>query len=100
MSPYTLHLLNLVAVYAIAVIGLHIIVGLCGQFSLAQGAFFGIGEQRQNHAVDASLVKLSNGLELSVGVVFGIREKRHETVAGAFELHAANDFAEVDIGDR
>jgi branched-chain amino acid transport system permease protein len=43
MSPYTLHLLNLVAVYAIAVIGLHIIVGLCGQFSLAQGAFFGIG---------------------------------------------------------
>jgi branched-chain amino acid transport system permease protein len=43
LSPYTLHLLNLVAVYAIAVIGLHVIVGLCGQFSLAQGAFFGIG---------------------------------------------------------
>src|SRR5438045_3161977 len=43
MSPYTLHLLNLVAVYAIAVIGLHLIVGLGGQFSLAQGAFFGIG---------------------------------------------------------
>ncbi len=43
MGSYTLHLVNLVAVYAIAVIGLHIIVGLCGQFSLAQGAFFGIG---------------------------------------------------------
>jgi len=43
VSSYTLHLLNLVAVYAIAVIGLHVIVGLCGQFSLAQGAFFGIG---------------------------------------------------------
>jgi branched-chain amino acid transport system permease protein len=43
ISSYTLHLLDLVAVYAIAVIGLHIIVGLCGQFSLAQGAFFGIG---------------------------------------------------------
>src|SRR5258708_1608409 len=43
MSSYTLHLLNLVAVYAIAVIGLHLIVGLCGQFSLAQGAFFGLG---------------------------------------------------------
>jgi branched-chain amino acid transport system permease protein len=43
LSPYTLHLLNLVAVYAIAVVGLYLIVGLGGQFSLAQGAFFGIG---------------------------------------------------------
>ena len=63
MSPYTLHLLNLVAVYAIAVVGLYLIVGLGGQFSLAQGAFFGIGaygtallEARWHwHAIPAAL---------------------------------------------
>ncbi len=42
-SPYTLHLLNMAAVYVIAVLGLYFVVGLCGQFSLAQGAFFGLG---------------------------------------------------------
>jgi branched-chain amino acid transport system permease protein len=42
-SPYTLHLLNMAAVYVVAVLGLYFVVGLCGQFSLAQGAFFGLG---------------------------------------------------------
>jgi len=42
-SPYSLHLLDMAAVYVIAVLGLYFVVGLCGQFSLAQGAFFGLG---------------------------------------------------------
>ena len=42
-SPYSLHLLCMAAVYVIAVLGLYLVVGLCGQFSLAQGAFFGLG---------------------------------------------------------
>ena len=42
-SPYSLHLLDMAAVYVIAVLGLYLVVGLCGQFSLAQGAFFGLG---------------------------------------------------------
>ena len=42
-SSYTLHLMNMAAVYVVAVLGLYFVVGLCGQFSLAQGAFFGLG---------------------------------------------------------
>lgn len=43
VNPFYLGVVVLGAVYAIAVLGLYFVMGLTGQLSLAQGAFFGIG---------------------------------------------------------
>jgi len=43
LSGYVLNILMQAATYAIAVIGLTVVLGLCGQINLAQAAFFGIG---------------------------------------------------------
>ncbi|BBK40849.1 branched-chain amino acid ABC transporter permease [Allostella vacuolata] len=42
-APYAIRLLTQVAIYALLGIGYQFIFGLAGAFSLAQGAFFGIG---------------------------------------------------------
>ncbi|HYZ15911.1 MAG TPA: branched-chain amino acid ABC transporter permease [Candidatus Acidoferrum sp.] len=42
-SDYVLNLLDLAGIYAIAVMGLGILLGFTGQMSLGQAAFFGIG---------------------------------------------------------
>lgn len=42
-SDYLLNLLDLAGIYAIAVMGLGILLGFTGQMSLGQAAFFGIG---------------------------------------------------------
>ncbi|MGI3900202.1 MAG: branched-chain amino acid ABC transporter ATP-binding protein/permease [Janthinobacterium lividum] len=43
LSGYVLNVLMQATTYAISVIGLTIVLGLCGQINLAQAAFFGIG---------------------------------------------------------
>src|SRR3984885_1761273 len=43
MQDYTVHILVQTASYSIAVFGLTIVLGLCGQINLAQAAFFGFG---------------------------------------------------------
>jgi len=43
VNPFYLGVVVLGAIYAIAVLGLYFIMGLSGQLSLAQGAFFGVG---------------------------------------------------------
>lgn len=43
LSGYLLNILMQATTYAIAVIGLTVVLGLCGQINLAQAAFFGIG---------------------------------------------------------
>jgi branched-chain amino acid transport system permease protein len=43
MQDYTIHILVQTASYSIAVFGLTIVLGLCGQINLAQAAFFGFG---------------------------------------------------------
>lgn len=43
LTGYVLNILMQAATYAIAVIGLTVVLGLCGQINLAQAAFFGIG---------------------------------------------------------
>jgi len=40
---YVLNILMQAATYAVAVFGLSVVLGLCGQINLAQAAFFGIG---------------------------------------------------------
>jgi branched-chain amino acid transport system permease protein len=42
-SIYVLHIINMVLIYVIIVSGMNIIMGYCGQFMLAQAAFYGIG---------------------------------------------------------
>lgn len=43
LSDYWLSFLNTLGIYAIAVLGLHLLTGLCGQISLGQAAFVAIG---------------------------------------------------------
>lgn len=40
---YWMHIINMVMVYIIIISGMNIIMGYCGQFMLAQAAFFGVG---------------------------------------------------------
>ena len=42
-SPYILRLVNVAAIWSIIVLGLHFVLGMTGQISIGQGAFFGIG---------------------------------------------------------
>src|SRR6516225_6688984 len=42
-DDYIMHILVQTATYAIAVFGLSVVLGLCGQINLAQAAFFGFG---------------------------------------------------------
>ena len=43
LTEYMMHILVQTACYAIAVFGLTVVLGLCGQINLAQAAFFGFG---------------------------------------------------------
>ncbi|MEB0057034.1 branched-chain amino acid ABC transporter ATP-binding protein/permease [Variovorax sp. LG9.2] len=43
MQDYTVHILVQTSTFAIAVFGLTVVLGLCGQINLAQAAFFGFG---------------------------------------------------------
>ena len=43
MQGYTVHILVQTTTFAIAVFGLTVVLGLCGQINLAQAAFFGFG---------------------------------------------------------
>jgi branched-chain amino acid transport system permease protein len=43
MEDYTLHILVQTTTFAIAVFGLTVVLGLCGQINLGQAAFFGLG---------------------------------------------------------
>ncbi len=42
-GPYLLYILNMIAITAIAAIGLNIMIGFTGLLSLGHGAFFGVG---------------------------------------------------------
>ncbi len=42
-SPYMLYILNMIAIAAIAAVGLNILIGFTGLISLGHGAFFGVG---------------------------------------------------------
>ena len=70
LNGYALNILMQAATYAIAVIGLTIVLGLCGQINLAQAAFFGLGA----YAVGLGTVDLnwSFWLCLPVGLVVAV----------------------------
>jgi len=64
-SPYSMHLLVMAGIYVIATLGLYFVVGLCGQFSLAQGAFFALG------AYGLALLQLKLGFPAPLAMLGG-----------------------------
>lgn len=96
-SAYVLYILNTVGIYAIAAIGLNLLIGFTGQISLGHGAFFGLGAYAG--AILATKVGLpfwaavpGAGLVTAlIGMVFGIPSVRLKhlyltiaTLAGQF----------------
>ncbi len=77
LSPeqgYILNILMQAATYGIAVVGLVVVLGYCGQISIAQAAFFGIG------AYGVALGTVDYGMNFFVALGIGI------AVAGALGL--------------
>jgi branched-chain amino acid transport system permease protein len=66
MKPYLVSLLMQASTYAVAVLGLTIVLGYTGQINLAQAAFFGIG------AYSVGLGTASFGLPFSVALAIGV----------------------------
>ena len=96
-SPYNLYILNSIGIYAIAAIGLNLLIGYTGQISLGHGAFFGVG------AYTAAILATKTGFPIwlsvpaagivtaAVGIVFGLPSARLKhlylliaTLAGQF----------------
>ena len=71
---YLLNILMQAATYAIAVVGLVVVLGYCGQISIAQAAFMGIG------AYGVALGTVDYGLNFFVALLIGM------AVAGALGL--------------
>ncbi|HEY0418723.1 MAG TPA: ATP-binding cassette domain-containing protein, partial [Acetobacteraceae bacterium] len=65
-SPYYIHLLMVIAIYAILVLGLDIVVGYTGEVSLGHAALFGIG------AYAAGMMKFQFGISTGLGVWLAI----------------------------
>ena len=75
MQDYTVHILVQTATFAIAVFGLTVVLGLCGQINLAQAAFFGFGA----YAVGLGTADLHLNFWLAFGIGAGVA-----LVMGAF----------------
>jgi branched-chain amino acid transport system permease protein len=67
LSAYSLNLLMQAATYAIAVLGLTIVLGYAGQINLAQAAFFGLGAY--SVALGTTAFALPFWVALAIGVV-------------------------------
>src|SRR5512137_2017651 len=81
-SPYILYVLNTIGIYAIAAVGLNILIGYTGQISLGHGAFFGVGA----YAAAILATRLGVGfyaaipaagiITAMIGMIFGIPSGR------------------------
>jgi len=96
-SSYTLYLLNTIGIYAIAAIGLNLLIGYTGQISMGHAAFFGVGAYTAAVLTTRLGLPLLVALPLSgvftaiVGMIFGIPSLRLKhlyltiaTLAGQF----------------
>ncbi|MBM4308154.1 MAG: branched-chain amino acid ABC transporter permease [Deltaproteobacteria bacterium] len=96
-SSYTLYIINHIGIFAIAAVGLNLLIGFTGQISLGHGAFFGVGgytaailSTKLGFPFPLSL--LSAGIMTAiVGLVFGLPSARLKhlyltiaTLAGQF----------------
>ena len=98
-SPYILYNLNTIGIYAIAAVGLNILIGYTGQISLGHGAFFGVGAYTAAILATKAgfpflLCLLASGVvTAAVGIIFGLPSARLKhlylliaTLAGQFIL--------------
>lgn len=81
-SQYILYVINRIGIYAIAAVGLNLLIGYTGQISLGHGAFFGVG------AYSAAILSARLGLPFlpalvlaglvtsGVGIIFGLPSAR------------------------
>jgi branched-chain amino acid transport system permease protein len=96
-SPYILYVLNTMGIYAIAAVGLNLLIGYTGQISLGHGAFFGVGAYTAAIlSTKASFpfviaVPAAGLMTAAVGIVFGLPSARLKhlylliaTLAGQF----------------
>jgi branched-chain amino acid transport system permease protein len=68
VSSYSLNLLTQASTYAVAVLGLTVVLGYAGQINLAQAAFFGLGAYCV--ALGTTTLGLSFWIALPLGAVF------------------------------
>jgi branched-chain amino acid transport system permease protein len=96
-SPYLLYILNTIGIYAIAALGLNLLIGFTGQISLGHGAFFGVGAYAAAILTTKAgfpywaALPLAGLVTAAVGMVFGIPSVRLKhlyltiaTLAGQF----------------
>lgn len=96
-DAYMLYILNNMGIYAIAAVGLNLLIGFTGQISLGHGAFFGVGAYAG--AILATkggvpfflAVPIAGIISAAVGMLFGIPSARLKhlylciaTLAGQF----------------
>jgi branched-chain amino acid transport system permease protein len=68
MEDYTLHILVQTTTFAIAVFGLTVVLGLCGQINLGQAAFFGLGAYAVGLGTAALHLNFWVALVLGIGI--------------------------------
>ncbi|MFO7986315.1 MAG: branched-chain amino acid ABC transporter permease [Desulfatiglandaceae bacterium] len=96
-SAYFLYILNTVGIYAIAAVGLNLLIGYTGQISLGHGAFFGVGAYAGAILVTRLgfpfwlSIPLAGVVASGVGMIFGLPSARLKhlylciaTLAGQF----------------
>jgi branched-chain amino acid transport system permease protein len=98
VSSYQLLLVNQVVIYAIALLGLNILTGYNGQFSLGHGAFYAIGAYTTAILLDKTgipywaTIPIAGLICLVVGFLFGLpalRLEGHYLALATFALAAA-----------
>ena len=96
-SSYMLYIINTIGIYAIAAIGLNLLIGYTGQISLGHGAFFGVGAYAAA-ILSTTLnfpfwlaVPAAGVITAAVGIIFGLPSSRLKhlylliaTLAGQF----------------
>jgi branched-chain amino acid transport system permease protein len=78
LQDYTVHILVQTATFSIAVFGITVVLGLCGQINLAQAAFFGFGAYAvglgtsQLHMNFWLALAMGAGIALAMGALLGM----------------------------
>lgn len=70
LSPFRTFQLTLAVAYAVACLGLNLLIGYSGQVSLAQGAFFGLGAYSASILVDRGDVPVLATLPAAAAICF------------------------------
>jgi len=82
VSPYFLHVLNMIGIASIAALGLNILIGYTGQISLGHGAFIGVGAYAAAILATSTNFPFLLNLPIAglisalVGMIFGIPSGR------------------------